>query len=440
MLQTVVNAFKVKEIRKRILFTFFILVIARLGCQIPIPGTDSTVIESVMSGISTGAFSFLDAMTGSSFSTMSIFALNITTYITASIIIQLLTIAIPRLEEMQKDGETGRKKIQKITRYLTIILAVVEGLAYSIGFGNQGVFGDVSAMGTGQYVWTIIVSVFVMTAGAVVCMWLGERITEKGIGNGISMILLFNIISGMPGTFYGLYRDFIAGKDMGPKILAIVIIAAVVIAVIVFIVYLQGGERRISVQYAKKVIGRKTMGGQNTHIPIKVNTSGVIPVIFASSLLQFPPLIASFVSDNPGSWVNFFNSKYWVNPDYPIYSLGLIAYILLVVFFAYFYTSITFNPMEVANNMKKQGGFIPGIRPGKPTQDYITTILNRIIFIGAIGLLIVALIPIAVSGWFGASLSFGGTSIIIIVGVVVETLKQVESMMLVRNYKGFLND
>lgn len=441
MLKTLQNAFKIKEIRNRIFYTFAILIVVRIGCQLPLPGADTSVIESILGDFSSGAFSFFDALTGSSFSRMSIFALNITPYITSSIIMQLLTIAIPKLEEMQKEGEDGRKKIAKITRYLTVALALIESTAMSIGFGNQGIFGAKGLMSTGEYAWVIIIAVLTMTAGSTMLMWLGERITEKGVGNGISIILLINIISGIPTDIANLFTQFVKGaSSVGGSALAALIIILVIVAVVAFIVYLQGGQRRISVQYAKKIQGRKTVGGQSTHIPLRVNTAGVIPIIFASSLLQIPVIITNFVTNSTPTWTRFFSTSYWCNPSYPIYSIGLVVYILLVIFFAYFYTSITFNPMEVSNNMKKQGGFIPGIRPGKPTTEYLTKILNYIIFIGAIGLIIVACIPIVFSGVFGATVSFGGTSLIIIVGVVLETMKKIESMMLVRNYKGFLND
>ncbi|SHI49137.1 preprotein translocase subunit SecY [Parasporobacterium paucivorans] len=441
MLEGLRNAFKIKEIRNRIFYTFIILIIVRIGCQLPLPGTDADVIKQIMGDFSVGAFSFFDALTGSSFSNMSIFALNITPYITSTIIMQLLTIAIPKLEELQKEGEDGRKKIAKITRYLTVGLALVQSTAMSIGFGNQGMFGSKSSMSTTEYVWTLAVAVITMTAGAAVIMWLGERITEKGIGNGISIILMVNIIDRMPTDLAGLINQFVKGaSSVGGSALAALIIIAVIVFVVLFVVYLQGGQRKIPVQYAKRIAGRKTYGGQSSNIPLRVNTAGVIPIIFASSLLQIPVIITSFTSTSTPEWTRFFSTHYWCNPQYPIYSVGFILYIILVIFFAYFYTSITFNPMEVADNMKKQGGFIPGIRPGKPTTEYLTRILNYVIFIGAVGLLIVAAVPIIFSGYFATSLSFGGTSLIIIVGVILDTVKKVESMMVVRNYKGFLND
>ncbi|MBQ6369637.1 MAG: preprotein translocase subunit SecY, partial [Parasporobacterium sp.] len=382
-------------------------------------------------------FGFFDALTGSSFSSMSIFALNITVYITASIIIQLLTIAFPKLEELQKEGEDGRQKIANITRYLTVGLALLESTAMTIGFGRQGVFGSRTAP---TYTWTIISNILILTAGAVLIMWMGEQITERGIGNGISIILLINIVSTMPNDFASLYQQFVAGaSSVGMAVVAVIVIIALVIAVVAFIVYLQDGERRIAVQYSQKMQGRRRYGGQSSHIPLKVNTAGVIPIIFAASLFQFPVLIANFATGGQSpEWTHYFSSSYWFRPQAMKYTLGFILYVALIIFFAYFYTQITFNPMEVANNIKKQGGFVPGIRPGKPTEEYFAKILKYLIFIGAVGLIIVALVPMLVSGIFNASLSFAGTSLIIVVGVILETAKKIESMMIVRNYSGFL--
>ena len=379
-------------------------------------------------------------MTGSSFTNMSVFALSITPYITSSIIMQLLTIAIPKLEEMQKDGEDGRKKIAEYTRYVTVGLALIESVAMAIGFGGQGLLRDFNAL-------SVIIAVATMTAGSALLMWIGERITENGVGNGISIVLLFNIISSFPSDASTLYTRFMTGKSVALAAIAAIIILAVIVAIVVFVVILQGGERRIPVQYSKKMQGRKMVGGQASSIPLKVNTAGVIPVIFASSIMSFPVVISQFFgsridySSIGGHILTALNSSSWFKVDRPFYSIGMIVYVALIIVFAYFYTSITFNPLEVANNMKKSGGFIPGIRPGKPTSDYLNSILNYIVFLGACGLTIICIIPIMVSGLFNVShLSFGGTSLIIIVSVVLETLKAIESQMLVRNYKGFLND
>lgn len=438
MFDTVRNAFKVKDIRNKILFTFFMLVVIRIGSQLPIPGVKQGVFADWFASQGNDAFNFFDAITGGSFLQMSIFALNITPYITSSIIMQLLTIAIPKLEEMQRDGEEGRKKILEITRYVTVVLALIESIAMAIGFQRAGYL-------TGTGFLAILQVVVTLTAGSAVLMWIGERITEKGVGNGISIVLVINIISRIPSDFATLYQQFVAGKIPAKAVLAVVIILAIVIAMVVFVIMLQGGQRKIPVQYSKKIQGRKQVGGQSSHIPLKVNTGGVIPVIFAQSLMQFPVIIASLFGKGDGNGIGSkilkgLSQANWCNPKEPIYSIGLVVYLILVIAFAYFYTSITFNPLEIANNMKRQGGFIPGIRPGKPTSDYLNKILNYIVFIGAAGLSVVAVIPIIFSGVFNAEVSFGGTSIIIIVGVVIETIKQIESQMLVRYYKGFLND
>lgn len=454
MFKTLQKALKVKEVRQKLLFTLMMLVIVRIGCQIPIPGTDSDVLADFFNSFdSSDAMGFFSAFTGGSFENMSLFALNITPYITSSIIMQLLTIAIPKLEELQRDGETGRKKIAEITRYLTIGLSIVESLAMAIGFSNTGLFGDIKA-GTPEYFLVIFTAVVTMTAGSALLMWFGERITENGVGNGISIILMINIIARIPDDLMSLFESKVMitesnGRSVLGAACAALIIIAVIIAVIAFIVLLNGGERRIPVQYAKKVQGRKMLGGQSSHIPLKVNTGGVIPVIFASSLMQFPVIISQIVGKNPGDgtiWgkvLKLLSQGYWFDIDNWhafAYTLGYVIYAVFVIGFAYFYTSITFNPIEVANNIKKQGGFIPGIRPGKPTEEYLTKLLNNIVFIGAVGLLIVATIPLVFSGVFDAKVSFGGTSLIIIVGVILETLNKISAMMVVRNYKGFLDD
>lgn len=438
MFQTLRNAFKVKDIRSKIFYTFLMLVVVRLGSQLPIPGVDRSYFANWFSQQVGDAFNFFDAFTGGSFEEMSIFALNITPYITSSIIIELLTIAIPKLEEMQKDGEEGRKKLTAITRYVTVGLALLESIAMVIGFGRQGLIPDMTAMN----VITVVVS---LTAGSAFLMWVGERITEKGVGNGISIVLMINILSRVPSDITTLYETFIKPQTLAKGALAAVIILAVIVVTVVLVILLNGATRNIPVQYAKKMQGRKMVGGQSSSIPLKVNTAGVIPVIFASSLMSMPSIIAAFMGRGNGNGIGSkilkgLSQQNWFSLSNPVYTLGFVLYAVMIVFFAYFYTSITFNPIEVADNMKKQGGFIPGIRPGKPTQDYLEKILNYIIFIGAIGLLIVCTIPIVFNGAFGASVSFGGTSIIIIVGVVLETLKQIESQMLVRNYRGFLSE
>ena len=438
MFETLKSVFKVKEMRRKLLYLIWMIFVIRIGSQLPVPGVDSDFFKQWFESNTGDAFNFFDAFTGGSFTQMSIFALNITPYITSSIIIQLLTIAIPSLEEMQRDGEEGRKKMTAITRYVTVGLALFESIAMAIGFGRQGMIPNMNF-------FKGVVVVACLTAGSAMLMWLGERITEKGVGNGISIVLTINIISRVPSDLALLYENFIKGKTIAKGTLASIIIAAIILVVVVLVLILNGAERRIPVQYSKKMVGRKMMGGQSTNIPLKVNTAGVIPVIFASSLMSFPTVIAQLTGKGNGTGIGSeilrgLSSNNWCNPSQLQYSWGLVLYIVLCVFFAYFYTSITFNPLEVADNIKKQGGFIPGIRPGKPTSDYLTNILNYIIFIGAVGLIIVCVIPFIFNGVFGANVSFGGTSIIIIVGVILETVKQIESQLLVRNYKGFLNN
>lgn len=443
MLTTLKNAFKIKEVRQKLIFTFLMMIVVRIAATIPVPGIDGaafkTWFESQTSNMG-GAADFFNAITGGSFIQMSIIALNINPYITSSIIMQLLTIAIPKLEEMQKDGEDGRKKIASITRYVTVGLALIQASAMAVGFVSQGWLG--------KDVLSIVTAIVCMTAGSAFVMWIGERITERGVGNGISIVLVINIISRIPSDLHSLYLSFVEPQikknAFATAALAAAVIIAIIILMVVLVIILNDGTRKIPVQYAQKMQGRRMVGGQGSSIPLKVNTAGVIPIIFAQSILQFPMIISSFVKYKAdGVWaeiLKYMNSSNWCNPAQLKYTIGMLVYILMVIFFAYFYTSITFNPMLVADNMKKQGGFIPGIRPGKPTCEYLTNILNYIIFIGAVGLTIIGILPYFFNGIFKASVSFGGTSLIIIVSVILETMKQIESQMVVRNYKGFLND
>ena len=437
MFKTFINAFKVKELRQKLLYTFFVLIVVRLGSLITVPGIRADAIKEYLSNALGDSFNLFSSFTGGSFDQMSIFALNVTPYITSSIIIQLLTIAIPALEEMQKDGEDGRKKITAITRILTIGLAILESAGLAINFGRKGFMDSYNF-------WTVLSMIVILTGGSAFVMWLGERVTDRGVGNGISIILLVNIVSGMPGDFTSLYNQFMKGKQIGPALIAGCVIVGVVLAVVVFVIVLSDAERHIPVQYSKKMQGRKLVGGQQSKIPLKVNTAGVIPIIFASSIMQFPIMLQNVLKYENNGFIGkaltSLNSSTWFDASHPKRSIGLLIYIVLVVLFAYFYTSITFNPLEISNNMKKQGGFIPGIRPGKPTVDYLNKILKYIIFIGAAGLTIVAVVPFFFNGVFGASVSFGGTSIIIIAGVVLETMKQIESQTLVRQYTGFLTE
>ena len=444
MIKAIRNALKVKDIRERILFTLLCLAVVRLGSQLPIPGIDRSRISEFLNQIT--QLSFLNAITGGSFEQLSIFALSITPYITSSIIMQLLTIAIPRLEEIQKEGEEGRKKIGAATRYVTVALALIESIAMAIGFGRSGYLENYSVL-------SVVVITLTLTAGSAFLMWIGEKITDKGVGNGISIILLVNIVSRMPSDIINLFKTYvIGGTTVINKVIAAILIVVVIVALTIYIIVLNDAIRKIPVQYAQKLQGRRLVGGSGSNIPLKVNTGGVMPIIFASSILQTPIIICRFLGIQPKSGagatlgekiLKVLNQQAWCNFTSwgeAKYTLGLVLYVIMIIFFAYFYTSITFNPLEIANNMKKSGGFIPGIRPGRPTSDYLTKVLNSIIFIGACGLIIAALVPIVCSGVFGADVSFGGTSLIIVVGVILETMKQIESMMLERHYKGFLND
>ena len=444
MIKAIRNALKVRDIRERVLFTLLCLAVVRLGSQLPIPGIDRSKISEFLSQIT--QLSFLNAITGGSFEQLSIFALSITPYITSSIIMQLLTIAIPRLEEIQKEGEDGRKKIAAATRYVTVALALIESIAMAIGFGRSGYLENYSVL-------SVVVITLTLTAGSAFLMWIGEKITDRGVGNGISIILLVNIVSRMPSDIINLFKTYvIGGTTVINKVIAAILIVVVIVALTIYIIVLNDAIRKIPVQYAQKLQGRRLVGGSGSNIPLKVNTGGVMPIIFASSILQTPIIICRFLGIQPKSGagatlgekiLKVLNQQAWCNFTSwgeAKYTLGLVLYVIMIIFFAYFYTSITFNPLEIANNMKKSGGFIPGIRPGRPTSDYLTKVLNSIIFIGACGLIIAALVPIVCSGVFGADVSFGGTSLIIVVGVILETMKQIESMMLERHYKGFLND
>ena len=440
MLKLLKNAWKVEEVRKKLIYTFLMLLVIRFGSVLPIPGVNTNYFADLFSKLSeSDAFGWFNTMTGGSFTDLSVFALSITPYITSSIIMQLLTVAIPSLEQMQKDGEEGRRKIAEYTRYVTVALALIESTAMAVGFGGNGLLYNYNAA-------SIIVCVVTMTAGSALLMWIGERITENGVGNGISIVLLFNILSSLPDDLMSLYNTFIRNENVAVGVVMAVIIIACIAAMVVFAIILNDATRNIPVQYSRKMQGRRLVGGNTSMIPLKVNTAGVIPVIFASSIMSMPTMVAQFFtvdySTVGGKLLLMLNSNMWFRPDgYLWANIGLVIYLVLIILFAYFYTSITFNPLEVANNMKKGGGFIPGFRPGKQTSDYLSKILSCIIFIGASGLCVIAIVPIIVSGIFGVGrLSFLGTSLLIIVAVIIETAKALESQLLVRNYKGFLND
>ena len=435
MFETLKSAFRVKEMRRKLLYLLAMIFVIRIGSQLPIPGVDGSVFKQWFKSNTGDAFNFFDAFTGGSFESMSVFALNITPYITSSIIIQLLTIAIPALEEMHRDGEEGRKKMTAITRYVTVGLALFESIAMTIGFSRGNIVKDMNFL-------KAVVVIASLTAGSAMLMWIGERITEKGVGNGISVVLLYNIISRLPDDAITIYETFMSGRSIAVQILIAVFVIAILLAILGFTVLLNAAERRIPVQYAQKVQGRRSVGGRSTYIPVKVNTANVMPVIFASSLMSMPQIIGSFfgyqidVTTIGGKIMAMLSSNYWFRPSLPFYSIGVVVYVALLIVFAYFYTSISFNPLEIADNMKKSGGFIPGVRPGKPTSDFLNNMLNHLIIIGAVGLTIIALLPIILSGIFNITrLSFMGTSLIIIVSVVLETAKSIESKMVAREYE-----
>ncbi len=423
-LKSLGQALKVAEIRKKILFTILMLVVYRLGCCIPVPGIDRTILASYLSNAS-GLFDLFDMFSGGSFSNFTIFALSITPYITASIILQLLSVAIPALERLSKEGEEGRKKIAQYTRYLTVVLGLVQAIALTVGL-FKGVLADDS-------VFSIIVIVLTLTTGTAFLMWLGEKINEHGIGNGISLIIFAGIVARMPSAIRQTFVKLSAGEV---SIVSVIIFVIFAIAVIVGVIEVQEGTRKIPVQYAKRVVGRKMYGGQSTHLPIKVNQSGVIPVIFSMSILQFPLTITYFTDQSSG--FTKFVMKYLSTAGSPgvwIYSMLNIA---LIIFFAYFYSAITFNPAEVADNLKANGGYIPGIRPGRSTVEYISKVMTRITFAGAIFLAIIATIPIVIGNFTALQIQFGGTSLLIAIGVALDTMKQLESQLVMRNYQGFL--
>lgn len=424
MFKTIAKAWKIIDIRKKIIYTLLMLVIFRIGSNIPVPGIDRAYLAGQMNQ-QDGLFALFDLFSGGAFSNFTIFALSITPYITASIILQLLTIAIPRLERLAKEGTEGQKKIAQYTRYLTVVLAIIQAIGVSVGLFRQALVNT--------DFFSVAVIVLVLSAGTAFLMWLGEKINENGIGNGISLIIFGGIIARLPSGIHAMWIKYTEGT-MTFVTLALFVVFAVV--VIIGIIEIQQGQRRIPVQYAKRVVGRKMYGGQSTHIPLKVNQAGVIPVIFAMSFLQFPLTITYFMSaDSSASmWITK-----WLSPQG---SPGVWVYavfnVILIIFFTYFYTAVTFNPMEVAQNMKANGGFIPGIRPGKATVEYLNKVMTRITFVGAIFLALVAVMPTIVSQYTHLNLHFGGTSLLIAVGVALDTMKQLENQMVMRNYQGFL--
>ena len=428
MLQTLRNAWRIEEIRRKILFTLLIILLYRLGNAIPVPYVNIAALQSYFAMLQNTVLGLLDVMSGGAFSNATIFALSIQPYINASINIQLLCIAIPALERMSKEeGEEGKKKIAAITRYVTVAIGLLQGFGFYMLIKNNGILVAEAQ----SNIWAAIVIILTFTSGSALIMWLGEQITEYGIGNGISMILFASIISRLPSSFVTSVRNIILGQLQWWVLLLMVLGA---LAIIVLIVFVNDSERRIPVQYAKRVVGRKMYGGQSTHLPMKVNMSGVMPIIFAQSIASVPATIAAFTGKTDG-WVST-----WFGTNSIPYA---IFYFLLIIFFAYFYSTIQFNPVEVANNLKKNGGYIPGFRPGKPTSEFIHKVLNKITLFGAIYLGIIAVVPILVAHFSQSAaltgISLGGTSIIIVVGVALETVRALEAQMLMRNYKGFLD-
>jgi len=428
MLETLRNAWKIPDLRKKILFTIAMLIVYEFGKHIPNPGLDPQKFSDLLDAA--GSFGgFLDIISGGSFRLATIFAMSISPYINSSIIMQLLTVAIPALERLQKEGEEGRKIIQQYVRYGAVVLGLVQSIAIYITMQRQGAVLD------GGSVWSFLTIVLTFTAGTAFLMWLGEQITEYGIGNGISMIIFAGIVSRGPQAAISLYANYQMG-NFGEGVLGIVVIALILIMfvlVIAGVIWVQEAERRIPIQYAKRVVGRKMYGGQSTHLPIKVNLAGVIPIIFAMSIMMFPSTIVTlFFADKDNWFVNLFK-----NPEQNL--LYIVIYALLILFFTFFYSVVQFNPVEIANNLKKNGGFIPGYRPGKATSDYISKVLNRITWFGGLFLAIITIFPIILGNITKIpGIWFGGTSLLILVGVALDTVKQVESQMLMRHYKGFL--
>jgi preprotein translocase subunit SecY len=420
------NIFKIPELKKRILFTLGLLIVYRVGVHVPVPGIDAVALSSFFAQAEGTIFGIFNMFSGGAFERLSVFALGIMPYISASIILQLLTVVIPHLEQLKKEGEQGRKKITQYTRYGTVVLSIIQGFGISVGLESMTSPGGAPVVlisGWGFRLMTVIT----LTAGTAFIMWLGEQITERGVGNGISLIIFAGIVTGLPGAIVNTVRLLSTG-EMG--IFAILIILILMVAVVGLIIFVEQGQRRIPVQYAKRVVGRRMYGGQSTHLPLKINTSGVIPPIFASSIIMFPATIGSFVKVE---WIQ--NITAAMRPGNLVYELLFVAFIF---FFCYFYTAVTFNPVDVADNMKKAGGYIPGIRPGKRTADYIDKVLTRITLGGAIYVSAVCVLPSILITRFNVPFYFGGTALLIVVGVAIDTVAQMESHKLSRHYEGFL--
>ncbi len=427
------NISKIPELRKRIISTFILLAVYRICVHIPTPGIDGKALAAFFSRAQGTLLGLVDMFSGGAFEHMSIVALGIMPYISASIILQLMTVVVPYLEKLKKEGEAGRKKITQYTRYGTVVLSIIQGFGIAVGLERMtGPAGSPIVIDPG---WSFrIITVITLTAGTAFLMWLGEQITERGIGNGISLIIFAGIVCRLPNATLTTLQLMQTG-EMGP--VTIIFIAALMVLVIGFIIFIERSQRRIPVQYPKRVVGRKVYGGQSTHLPLKINTAGVIPPIFASSILMFPLTIAQFIPTTlieNYPWIESLMQS--LNPGAILYNL---LYVAFIIFFAYFYTAVTFNPIDIADNMKKQGGYIPGIRPGKKTADYIDWVLTRITCVGAIYISLVCVLPTILISKFNIPFYFGGTALLIVVGVALDTIGQIESHMLVRHYDGFLN-
>lgn len=417
MLEAIRNAWKIADLRKRILFTLGMFLVFRVGAHITAPGLDPQAVSELFSQ---GLFGFVDLISGGALKQLSVFALNITPYVTASIVINLLTIIIPSWEKMMKEGEEGRKKITQYSRYATVILAFVQGLATAWGLRNTGAVLNPS-------VGSLLLIALSFTAGTAVLMWIGELITDKGVGNGISLIIFANIVSRLPAGLVSITEAVRVGTL---NIFTVVLLAALALAIIAAVVVVQEGQRRIPVQYAKRVVGRKMYGGQSTHIPLRINQAGVIPVIFASSLLMFPQMVTQFINNPVAKRI-----AEWFKFGSPVH---IVLYIAFIIAFSYFYTFMQFNPRDVSDNLKKYGGFIPGLRPGKPTTEYLYKVVNRLILVGAVFLSFIVLLPLLLSSAVKYNIGLGGNALLIVVGVALETMKQIEAQMAIRHYGGFM--
>ncbi|NLD39465.1 MAG: preprotein translocase subunit SecY [Desulfatiglans sp.] len=429
MLGSIQNIPKIPELKKRLIFTLLMLIVYRLGCILPTPGINGEALTELFNSIQGNPFALIDMFSGGALSRASVMALGIMPYITSSIILQLLAVVVPHLEKLRKEGEQGRKKITQYTRYGTVILSIIQGFGIAISLERMSAPGGAMIVASGGWGFRLL-TIITLTAGTSFLMWLGEQITERGIGNGISLIIFSGIVAGFWPAFYRVISLMSAGQI---SIFLMAIIIIVMVAVTAFVVFMERGQRRIPVQYAKRVVGRRMYGGQSTHLPLKINAAGVIPPIFASSILSFPLMVSNFVDVNNIPWLQAITNS--MNPGHVIYN---VIYVLFIIFFCYFYTAVNYNPMDIAENMKKQGGFIPGIRPGKNTAEYIDKVMTRLTLGGAIYISLVCILPQILMYKANMPYYFGGTSLLIVVGVAMDTANQIESHMMMRHYEGFM--